>query len=740
MAPTSVISHSSGAARPSKAAARLSPEPLSAIRAHAVVFSAQASHCGFESASAAARVRSAHCEAALAERQQRLKDFQRQCQRRVSQRRSRLSSVATSQAKPMSPPRCTMEEAVAVTQASQTSCERLLQPSSPTLIALHSPARSDVSGNRLASLIADAVECRSEAMCRLGLSKRAPDIDTATAVTTTAPVSDKVHDQLPSTKENAASDLQRRKQSVLRQMLQGKHAKLLHGPMKCEAAKEDGTNDDVERNAAERQELVAHAEVKPLEKAMCSTSGDAIADDIAVKVRPTVAKDNISMANTASNSEPETAQVASSSGAFVPLSRAGAREEMPSRKKIGKANTTSAALVEALSPQGKASPSAQPSKPLLPRSSAAATNVPKSVTLAKDVSSAKSSSTSGSLSNGSERAMRYTSGLLSLLLRAYAKRSRPPPALCACVPQPSDQPPPQIQSDGHLSQAPAWEAYVQRIACPSSHARNCEFSHSLSRLQRQVLILIQEARDPSQSIAINLAPSSSVGSLSRTALSPSGSVESISSISKSQCSVPMEPAAIESQRRIESCVDSIRQQYRCKRVCLLGGGYHGTEGEELPLYAKALAEALVENSSTTLASVQLFSGGRPGVQQTFVEHAAALNLPVVNLVHRGSNSQLPSHALIHEAGFSEEEKADIFTKIGDIYITIGGGPGVSREAASASAGGAYVIPVISSGGASAELALPDVVMEDEALILSNRQSTPDILANTLLSIIQRLTM
>lgn len=175
-------------------------------------------------------------------------------------------------------------------------------------------------------------------------------------------------------------------------------------------------------------------------------------------------------------------------------------------------------------------------------------------------------------------------------------------------------------------------------------------------------------------------------------------------------------------------------------MCLLGGGYHGTEGEELPLYAKALAEALVENSSTTLASVQLFSGGRPGVQQTFVEHAAALNLPVVNLVHRGSNSQLPSHALIHEAGFSEEEKADIFTKIGDIYITIGGGPGVSREAASASAGGAYVIPVISSGGASAELALPDVVMEDEALILSNRQSTPDILANTLLSIIQRLTM
>lgn len=108
---------------------------------------------------------------------------------------------------------------------------------------------------------------------------------------------------------------------------------------------------------------------------------------------------------------------------------------------------------------------------------------------------AKSGTAAGSLSSGGERSMRYTSGLLSLLLRAYAKRGRPPPALCACVPLPSGQPAPKLEDGGHLSQAPAWEAYVQRISCPTSHARNCEFSHNLSRLQRQVLVLIQEAKE-----------------------------------------------------------------------------------------------------------------------------------------------------------------------------------------------------------------------------------------------------
>merc|ERR1711924_461785 len=104
--------------------------------------------------------------------------------------------------------------------------------------------------------------------------------------------------------------------------------------------------------------------------------------------------------------------------------------------------------------------------------------------------SSVTASAGGGLSSGGERSMRYTSSLLSILLQKYAKLGRPPPALCACVQLPSDldQPAPTIDGNGHLSQAPAWEAYVQRISNPSSHARNCEFSHNLGWLQRQVLL------------------------------------------------------------------------------------------------------------------------------------------------------------------------------------------------------------------------------------------------------------
>jgi len=111
---------------------------------------------------------------------------------------------------------------------------------------------------------------------------------------------------------------------------------------------------------------------------------------------------------------------------------------------------------------------------------------------AQPSSSAASARSGASTGGGTGGAARYTSGLLSLLLRAYAKLGRAPPALCACVPLPTS-PAPVCDTDGRLSQSPDWEAYVQRLSSASSHARNCEFSGSLPRLQRQVLVLIQEA-------------------------------------------------------------------------------------------------------------------------------------------------------------------------------------------------------------------------------------------------------
>eukprot|EP00747_Dinoflagellata_sp_TGD_P224873 gnl/TRDRNA2_/TRDRNA2_97923_c0_seq2.p1 gnl/TRDRNA2_/TRDRNA2_97923_c0~~gnl/TRDRNA2_/TRDRNA2_97923_c0_seq2.p1 ORF type:complete len:335 (+),score=59.46 gnl/TRDRNA2_/TRDRNA2_97923_c0_seq2:109-1113(+) len=95
---------------------------------------------------------------------------------------------------------------------------------------------------------------------------------------------------------------------------------------------------------------------------------------------------------------------------------------------------------------------------------------------------------------GESSTTRYTSGLLNLLVRAYAKRGRPPPELCACV-RPPVSAAPCVDSGGNLSQSLDWEVYVQRISNPASHARNCEFALSSARLQRQVLVLIQAAKD-----------------------------------------------------------------------------------------------------------------------------------------------------------------------------------------------------------------------------------------------------
>lgn len=112
-----------------------------------------------------------------------------------------------------------------------------------------------------------------------------------------------------------------------------------------------------------------------------------------------------------------------------------------------------------------------------------------------EVAETKAAESSTRKRSEGDRPSRYTSGLMSLMVRAYAKRGRPPPRLCACVALPQG-PAPSVGSDGNLSQTQDWEAFIQKVAAPDRHARNCEFAEGgLSRLQRQVLLLIQGAKD-----------------------------------------------------------------------------------------------------------------------------------------------------------------------------------------------------------------------------------------------------
>mmetsp|Transcript_55906 Transcript_55906/g.130903 ORF Transcript_55906/g.130903 Transcript_55906/m.130903 type:complete len:665 (+) Transcript_55906:50-2044(+) len=89
---------------------------------------------------------------------------------------------------------------------------------------------------------------------------------------------------------------------------------------------------------------------------------------------------------------------------------------------------------------------------------------------------------------------RFTSGLYWLLIQKYARLHRPPPHLCACFPQPAEAP--VVAADGHMAQSPDWEAYVLKLTTPTAHARNCEFGTSHTKMQKHVLELIRQARDP----------------------------------------------------------------------------------------------------------------------------------------------------------------------------------------------------------------------------------------------------
>lgn len=112
----------------------------------------------------------------------------------------------------------------------------------------------------------------------------------------------------------------------------------------------------------------------------------------------------------------------------------------------------------------------------------------------KHEKSDQASSSGDSCSNAAARTRRYTTGLLSLMLRAYAKCGRPPPLLCPCIPRP-EGPAPTLGGDGNVVLSKAWEAYIQKIAdSAENHAENCEFATGHTSLQKQVLSLIQSAK------------------------------------------------------------------------------------------------------------------------------------------------------------------------------------------------------------------------------------------------------
>jgi len=129
------------------------------------------------------------------------------------------------------------------------------------------------------------------------------------------------------------------------------------------------------------------------------------------------------------------------------------------------------------------------------------------------------------------------------------------------------------------------------------------------------------------------------------------------------------------------------------RVCILGGTAFKDECSE------PLVKALADGFSAWLSDkVVVVTGGMKGVQETFAQ-GCAQGPAVVNMLPSDQASNFGVG--VDFAAFRDlNERIEYFGQIGDIYITIEGGPGVSKEANAAFSRGAIVLPMMSTGGAS----------------------------------------
>mmetsp|Transcript_43068 Transcript_43068/g.99103 ORF Transcript_43068/g.99103 Transcript_43068/m.99103 type:complete len:556 (+) Transcript_43068:85-1752(+) len=129
------------------------------------------------------------------------------------------------------------------------------------------------------------------------------------------------------------------------------------------------------------------------------------------------------------------------------------------------------------------------------------------------------------------------------------------------------------------------------------------------------------------------------------------------------------------------------------RLCILGG-----RNFQNPL-SRDFVEKFGDLCTERLAGkVLLLTGGMPGVQETFAKRLgpgvqSVHLLPVGEASNYGTGKDLA-------AGMSLPDRMAIFALLGDIYVSVEGGPGVAKEAREAVERGAHVIPVQWTGGAS----------------------------------------
>eukprot|EP00927_Polykrikos_kofoidii_P047026 TRINITY_DN41117_c0_g3_i1.p1 TRINITY_DN41117_c0_g3~~TRINITY_DN41117_c0_g3_i1.p1 ORF type:complete len:1149 (-),score=174.11 TRINITY_DN41117_c0_g3_i1:40-3048(-) len=162
-----------------------------------------------------------------------------------------------------------------------------------------------------------------------------------------------------------------------------------------------------------------------------------------------------------------------------------------------------------------------------------------------------------------------------------------------------------------------------------------------------------------------------------------------------------------------------------QRLCILGPtSFHCPETE-------ALVARFAHDVSVALEgfNVVFVTGGLQGVQETFAKHCGD-GSRVWNLLPMGRSSGFGIGKDV-TAGSDFSERMEVFGALGDVYVTFEGGPGVAKEATSAFARGAYIVPFVRTGGASSglfdfpkdALQRPDFIDEDQWEAISSSGSS-----------------
>ena len=112
-----------------------------------------------------------------------------------------------------------------------------------------------------------------------------------------------------------------------------------------------------------------------------------------------------------------------------------------------------------------------------------------------------------------------------------------------------------------------------------------------------------------------------------------------------------------------------------------------------------LVGALAASRRSIVHDTLVVTCGMGGVQRAFAEHCVD-GSRLWNLVPVGESSGFGVGTDV-PVGKHLEDTADIFARLGEVYIVVEGGPSVNQQARTSVASGALVLPVARSGGASA---------------------------------------